>query len=305
MDLDAKPYRAFVQIADSGSFTRAAEALHISQPALSAQIRELERLLGFALFHRQNRRVLLTAEGRIFLDYARRLIMETDWINKSARDIRENQLRIGAAHHSADIPARRTLVEGFMVANPKVPISIAARTHAQLFEDLRLGVIDAAITLELVEGQAQSAVEPRPQGFDRNILGERPLGLAIPCAHPLAQKTVIEHADLQGLTIATISRAHGISLTETVARSISAAGAQFVHTPEGDAVSVLRYAAAMGRVSVDLGWFEPFPDGMRAVPCPALGLATQLEILTHGEKRPATESFIAFARLQLREPAAA
>ena len=86
MDLDAKPYRAFVQIADSGSFTRAAEALHISQPALSAQIRELERLLGFALFHRPNRRVLLTAEGRIFLDYARRLIMETDWINKSARD---------------------------------------------------------------------------------------------------------------------------------------------------------------------------------------------------------------------------
>ncbi|MGE0829627.1 MAG: LysR family transcriptional regulator, partial [Hyphomonadaceae bacterium] len=90
MDLDARPYRFFVAVAELGSFSRAAEAMHISQPALSAQIHELERRLGFSLFARTSRRVELTAQGALFLDWARRLIIETDWINQAARDIRSN-----------------------------------------------------------------------------------------------------------------------------------------------------------------------------------------------------------------------
>ena len=295
MDLDAKPYRSFVQIAESGSFTRAAEILHVSQPALSAQMRELERLLGFDLFHRQNRRVTLTAEGRIFLDRARRLVLETDWLNKAARDIRENQLRIGVAHHSSAIPIRRALLEGFMQANPRMPMAVSARAHAQLFDDLRLGVIDVAVTLELVEGHSESAVEPRPQGFERHVIGERSLGLALPSAHPLAQKPVIDQEDLAGWQVATVSRAHGVGVSEAVARAISAAGAEFMHPPEGDAPAVLRYASAMGWIAVDLGWFEPMPDGMVKRPCPGFGLATQLEILLHPERRAAADAFLAFA----------
>ena len=295
MDLDARPYRSFVQIADSGSFTRAAELLNVSQPALSAQMRELERRLGFALFHRHNRRVSLTAEGRIFVDLARRLIMETDWLNRAARDIRENQLRIGVAHHSSGIAERRALLEGFMAANPDMPLAVTARTHAQLFEDLRLGVIDVAVTLELVEGTSESAVEPRPQGFERHVIAQRNVGLAIPETHALAQKTVIHAGDLAGQRVATISRVHGIGLTETIARAITAAGGEFMHPPEGDAAAVLRYASAMGWIAVDLGWFRPLPASLKPLPCPGLGLATQLEVLAHGERRAAVDAFLAFA----------
>lgn len=295
MDLDAKPYRSFVQIADSGSFTRAAEVLHVSQPALSAQMRELERRLGFHLFHRENRRVTLTAEGRIFLDRARRLVLETDWLNKAARDIRENQLRIGVAHHSAAIPERRALLEGFMLAHPNMPMAISARAHAQLFDDLHLGVIDVAVTLELAEGQSESAVEPRPQGFERHVIGEKSLGLALPAGHELAQKPVIDRAELRGRQVATISRAHGVGLSEAVARAISAAGAEFMHPPEGDAPAVLRYAKAMGWIAIDLGWFEPVPDEMARVPCPGFGLATRLEVLVHPERRAAADTFLGFA----------
>jgi DNA-binding transcriptional LysR family regulator len=67
MDLDARPYRALVAIAQEHSFTRAAERLNLSQPALSAQIREFERRLGFALFERTSRSVALTAKGRLLL----------------------------------------------------------------------------------------------------------------------------------------------------------------------------------------------------------------------------------------------
>ncbi len=295
MDLDARPYRAFVQIADSGSFTRAAEMLNVSQPALSAQMRELERLLGFALFHRHNRRVSLTAEGRIFLDRARRLILETDWLNKAARDIRENQLRIGVAHHSAGIAERRALIEGFMSANPRIPLAVSARAHAQLFDDLRLGVIDVALTVELVEGQAESAVEPPVQGFERYVIARRPLGLALPTEHPLAQNLLIERKELSGQRVASISRVHGIGLSEAVARAISAAGGEFFHPPEGDAEAVLRYAAVMGWIAVDLGWFGPPPPGMRALGCPDLGVETQLVLIMHGERRAAADAFLAFA----------
>src|SRR5262245_3906798 len=96
MDLDATPFRYFVTVADERSFTRAAALLNVSQPALSAQIREFERRLGFALFLRNSRRVELTAEGRLFLGNARRMMAEAAWANQAAREIRENELRIGA-----------------------------------------------------------------------------------------------------------------------------------------------------------------------------------------------------------------
>lgn len=65
MDLDASPFRAFLAVAKHRSFTRAAHEMHISQPALSATIRELERRLGFLLFERTSRHVGLTREGAI------------------------------------------------------------------------------------------------------------------------------------------------------------------------------------------------------------------------------------------------
>ena len=96
MDLDASPYRIFVTIADELSFTRASSLLNVSQPALSARIREFERRLGFALFFRTSRRVKLTPEGRLYLGNARRMVKEVAWASQAAREIRDNDLRIGA-----------------------------------------------------------------------------------------------------------------------------------------------------------------------------------------------------------------
>ena len=106
MDLDATPFRYFLTVAEERSFTRAAQLLHVSQPALSAQIREFERRLGFALFQRTSRRVELTAEGRLFLGNARRMVAEASWANQAAREIRDNELRIGRVSGSPGPCAR-------------------------------------------------------------------------------------------------------------------------------------------------------------------------------------------------------
>jgi len=107
MDLDATPYRIFVTVADELSFTRASALLNVSQPALSARIREFERRLGFALFARTSRRVELTVEGRLFLGNARRMVTEASWASQAAREIRDNDLRIGAPLYTMLIPKRR------------------------------------------------------------------------------------------------------------------------------------------------------------------------------------------------------
>ena len=91
MDLDATPYRIFVTVADELSFTRASALLNVSQPALSARIREFERRLGFALFSRTSRRVELTVEGRLFLANARRMVMEASWASRAAREMTRSE----------------------------------------------------------------------------------------------------------------------------------------------------------------------------------------------------------------------
>lgn len=279
MDLDLRPYRSFVRIAELGSFNRAAEALALTQPALSAQIRELERRLGFFLFRRHNRRISLSPEGRLFLDRARRLIMEVDWLNQSARDIRENRLRIGVAHHSAGIPERCALIEGFMVERPNLPVSVLSRAHAQLFADLRSGEIDVAITIELVGVDAESAVEPSEHGLERMCIARRPLRIAMPAGHPLALVPLGAGA-LEGAEIATIGRAHGVALSEYVGRRIVAAGAISRSMAEGDAASVLRYGAALGLAAVDLGWFPHRPEGMSSRRAADFDFSTQLVVIS-------------------------
>ena len=72
MDIDARLWRSFTTVAEELHYSRAAERLHITQPALSRQIRDLERALGVTLFYRTSRRVALSQAGRAVLSQARR-----------------------------------------------------------------------------------------------------------------------------------------------------------------------------------------------------------------------------------------
>lgn len=87
-----------VAVAETLSFRKAAEKCHVSQPSLSAQIAQLEDVLGVRLFERDRRRVLLTTVGKELVERARRLLVETDALEEAARragDPLSGALRLG------------------------------------------------------------------------------------------------------------------------------------------------------------------------------------------------------------------
>ncbi|MBP3657107.1 MAG: LysR family transcriptional regulator [Clostridia bacterium] len=98
MDIELRDMRYFVRVIDEGSFTRAAEKLFITQPALSRKIGELEEHLGVRLLERTTRRVSLSDAGRVFDRYARRMLADCDALGAELERIRcgaQGTLRIG------------------------------------------------------------------------------------------------------------------------------------------------------------------------------------------------------------------
>lgn len=292
MDLDARPYRAFVSVARLQSFRRAAESLNITQPALSAQIRELERRLGFQLFIRTSRSISLTPQGGLFLPKAERFVRENDWINQAARDIRNTKLRIGAAHFTSAIADRREVLDRFMQQHPDLPIAITGRSHAQLISDLAGNEIDLAITLE-AQGVTTSLVEPGvPAEFERFVVGERKLRVLVPHGLSADAADTLAAQSVDGMQIATINRAHGVNLSEAVLRELQRLNFKVLRPPEGDALAVMRYGALMGIAAVDLGWFGQVP-GMSVRDVETMDLRTSLVVLTRkNELRDGVELFI-------------
>ncbi|KQT35245.1 hypothetical protein ASG29_03810 [Sphingomonas sp. Leaf412] len=292
MDLDARPYRAFLAVADTGSFSRAAETLHVSQPALSAQIKEFERRLGFALFARSSRSVALTPEGRLFIDRARRLVTETDWANNAAREIRTNQLRIGAAHHSGDIAARNDVIDGFLREAPDVPLRVLRRSPPQLYDDLDRGDVDVAILLD-VPGEAATGEGPDARGATCWIIAERPLRLWVPVAHPLSAQATIPAEAVRDLPVGMIDRAHGVAVAELAGRVLLQSGAILRSLPEGDARSVARQCALLGLCAIDLGWFPPPGAAVRSHAVAGWTARTRLVALAKpGDRRDGARRFV-------------
>lgn len=301
MDLEAKPYRAFVAVAEERSFSRAAERLNMSQPALSAQIREFERRLGFMLFTRTSRSVELTAQGRLFLGNARRMVTETQAANIAAREIRSNQLSIGAAIQTVLIAERQSLIERFMLQRPDVPLRVINRSDARHIAGLTRREIDLTLLIEPIIGgnPAYSPLDSSAAAaaeLERLALMRRPVELLTPVESPLARHAVIPASALQGLQIAVIDRTHSIALTEAVSLHLRNAGADPVRPPERNAIAVERFGALMRMPALSLGWFGTAHlaglGGMVGRPVEGLEIETSLTLLrARHEQRPAAAAF--------------
>ena len=146
MHLTFRQLRVFCEVAQQGSVQRTAEALHLTPPAVSLQIKEVERQVGQALFDRSNRRMALTTAGEYFLFYARKLLATM----KDAEDMmaRLNRLesgRLTIGMSSAGKYFLPRLLARFHTDHPAVEIRLRLGRREELGQMLNSGEVDLCV----------------------------------------------------------------------------------------------------------------------------------------------------------------
>jgi len=182
VDLDLRLVRAFVAVADERHFGRAAERLHLAQPAVSRQVRRLEAQLGARLLDRTSRSVALTDEGRGFLDDARGLLAAADAAVRRLAGARS--LTVGFLPGLTPTPAVRALRR----AHPGVPVAVRRVEWSDQGAALRDGRVDVVVGRLPLDGA----------GLCVEALYDEPRILLLPADHPLAGKEQVSILDVAG-----------------------------------------------------------------------------------------------------------
>jgi DNA-binding transcriptional LysR family regulator len=143
--LDADQLRTFVAIADTGSFTRAAEVVHKTQSAVSMQMKRLEERVGVPIFERDGRASRLTEEGERLLDYARRIVrLNAECMASFAEAELVGRVRLGLPDDYADRYLPEILAR-FSRSNPRAEVTVVCEPSPNLIERIGHGDLDLAI----------------------------------------------------------------------------------------------------------------------------------------------------------------
>ena len=186
--IELRHLRYFVAVAEELHFGRAAMRLHMAQPPLSQQIKQLEAELGFKLFYRTKRSVRLSEAGLVFLAETRRLFRQLDQAVEAGRQAsrgESGQLVIGFVS-SAAYNVLPELLRAFRAEAPEVQLELHELPTNEQLVWLRAGKIDLGLLRPPVEDKA----------LHQRIIIREPMVVALPEAHPLAQQPQIRWLDL-------------------------------------------------------------------------------------------------------------
>jgi DNA-binding transcriptional LysR family regulator len=181
-NLDLTALRSFVTVADSGGVTRAAGLLHLTQSAVSMQIKRLEESLNIALLARDGRGVRLTAEGERLLGHARRMLAINDEIMAQLTgEAFEGELVFGVPHDIV-YPHVPAILQRFAAAWPRIKVNLVSSFTAKLKEAMQRGEIDIILTTEKGREEGGETLDKVPLVWVGAIGGEawkhRPMKLA-------------------------------------------------------------------------------------------------------------------------------
>lgn len=147
-NLDVTTLRSFVAVADMGGVTKAAGFLHLTQSAVSMQLKRLEELLGVSLLDRAGRGISLTPQGEQMLGYARRMVTLNDEImRRLSHDDFEGAISLGVPHDIV-YPAIPRVLQQFNAAFPRVKVNLISSFTLELKEKFEKGEIDLILTTE-------------------------------------------------------------------------------------------------------------------------------------------------------------
>ncbi|MFD7261259.1 LysR family transcriptional regulator [Streptomyces sp. NPDC059874] len=252
--------RYFVAVVEEGGFTRAGARLHVSQPGVSAQVKQLERELGQRLLDRSGRRVTPTEAGEAVLTYARAALAAVEGIRRTADEfsgLLRGRVTLGLIPGAA--AAVVDVLGDFHDAHPRVEIALAEDTSERMLAALLHGKLDLAVVG--LDG------EP-PPGISCQVVIEEPLVAAVRADDPLLAAAAdgrIPLAALRGRAL--ISTPRGTGLRGVLERACAQAGFAPRVDFEAAAPAVLVRLAArgLGVAVVPAGAESGAGDGLRAL----------------------------------------
>ena len=303
--MELRHLRYFVAVAEELHFGRAAERLHIAQPPLSRQIRDLERELGTPLFARVPRGVELTPAGRAFLPEARLTLAQAERAQRTAQRAAQGEigrLRVGfveAATYSGVLPE----VLGFFRTHlPNIGLSLFELTSPEQVEAFRDGRIDVGI-LHTPPPDAESWLLVQPVYTD-------PLVVALPQGHRLAERRRLALGELAAEPFVLPPRPFAPAIYDEVIARCRAAGFSPRVVQEAVAwhtlVGLVGAGVGVAFVPRSLAQIHRPGDAYRPVRDLAVELGMSV-VWKKGDRSPVRERFVTALRAvaRTRPPAAA
>ena len=291
--MELRHLRYFVAAAEELSFRRAAERLHVSQPALSVQIQALEEELGATLLDRDRHHVALTAAGKVFLDRAHRLLRAADEAARAAVRAARGETGRLAIGFIAQLSYEwlPTVLRSFRKRFPDVEISLTELTPTRQIEEL----VDRRLDLGII---GLGLPQPHDE-LEVAVMSRERLIVALPLEHPLATRRTVALKELAREKFIFTSRQDAPAYSPWLLALCQRAGFEPEIALETDrSPSALNYVAAgfgvaifpaqIGRLAMPLIRFVPLD---KSTPEYHLCVAWRKD-----NRSPALERFLATAR---------
>lgn len=292
---DLRQMRYFATVAKRGSFTRAAEELHVAQQAVSQQVRALEQQLGVTLLERSSRRVTLTPEGDVFLADCRRVLAGAD---RAAR-----RVRAAARGEAGTVRLAYTLVSAFET----VPVLLArlGKDYPLLKVETR-EIFGSDVPTLLGDGTCDLALAPLttyPEDLRQRTIRREVVRLAVAESHRLADSEQIELARLSDETLELWPREMAPGYHDAIVAACRTAGFEPKVDRRGAGATVWGYIAqgrGVGLVVSSL--IEQLPRGVKLVDlAPPRPMLTVNAVWRRDHEIPAVERVLSAARLVAKD----
>jgi DNA-binding transcriptional LysR family regulator len=215
--MELRHLRYFVAVAETENVSRAALRLHVSQPALSRQVRDLEDELGFLLLTRTAKSVRLTEAGRNFLVGARAVLSGVEEAVKAARAVatgRHSELHVGYAP-SPTVRILPPALRAFQAALPEVRVKLHDWSTEEMLAGLRTGALQIAFLVRPTRAMLR--------GLHFEEVAREALRLAVPPGHALARRRSVPVGRAAQEPLVAYSRSEFPEYHETLAAVFAAA----------------------------------------------------------------------------------
>jgi DNA-binding transcriptional LysR family regulator len=286
--MEIRQLEYLVAVAEEANFTRAADHVHVSQSGISAQIRQLERDLGAALFDRSGRTATLTAAGEAAIGHARAVLASAAALRQAVDEVNglvRGRLTVGMVT-ACTVTALFDALSTFHQAYPAIEVTLTENHSDRLIDQVRTGAADLALI---------GAAGDLPEGINGLTVISENLVAAVPPGHPLAARSTVSLAELAGYPVVGMSVGTGVRAVYD--QACASAGLRPSIAFQASAPSAVADLAGRGLgVAIFSATMATFYTG-RLIAVPVTGVATPslLALIWRTAPSPALREFVACA----------